>query len=201
MRKVVSILMVLTLLISTLAINNINTVQAQKSLDKYSGEELFEGVLFGYGEVSELFPEMWENSLLKDFEYTEEQIKEIKNIEKELRSNDPEFFNKFKEGIQSGDHLTIEQTILTTEKALEKIFAKEIEVAKDNEELGMMAIKPGFAAALAYAYIGATHIAVAAVMVVVIAGIKVVGPKAIDADDVLSQEVYIDQISEKLSVD
>lgn len=39
--------------------------KAEASELKYSGEEIFRGVLFGQGEVAELFPELWNEELLK----------------------------------------------------------------------------------------------------------------------------------------
>lgn len=197
MKKVLSLLAIFTLVVSIFSTIPVNNVQS-KELKDYSGEELFEGVIFGYGEVAKLFPEMWEESLLNDFTYTDEQVQKIKEIESELKQVDPDFFTKFKEGIQSGDHVVIEETIQKTEESLIKVFEDEVKQASSDKKMRAMATKPGFVIALAYSYVGATHIAAAFVMTVVAVGTKFVGPSSVESDNLLAREQYIDLIAERI---
>ncbi|WP_338473378.1 sporulation delaying protein family toxin (plasmid) [Niallia sp. XMNu-256] len=214
MKKALSLILVFALFLSSLSAVNVQVAEAKTKDKDYTGQELFEGIFFGYGEVSESLSDFWETALPEGYTYSKEEINRIKSIEKQLVRNDPHFFKNFKKGIESGDHFVIEETIAETEKALAKIFEKEIAQEREalaqedskvtqsisNDEAQALAVKPGFALWVAYSYVGATHIAAVFVVTVVAVGTKFVGPSsAVEADNLLSREMYVDSIAENLN--
>ena len=179
MKKIFSLVSIIALLLTSFATVNVNATESKN----YTGQELFEGVFFGIGEIGTQLSEFWE-PVLDGYTYSEEEINKIKSLEKQLEDYDPQFFNKFKEGIESGDQIVIEETITETEKALAVIFEEEIEEAVSNqaisnEEAQTFALKPGFVLSIAYAYAGVTHIAAAFVLTYVAVGHKFIGPSSV----------------------
>lgn len=71
-------------------------------LHKYSGEEIFSGVVFGQGDVSKLFPEIWNS---KDYKIrnTEKSKKAAKQVINEMKKMDAEYFEDLKEYVYSKD--------------------------------------------------------------------------------------------------
>lgn len=206
MKKIISVLTVLTLLVSFAF--NYNESYAF-SAKHYSGEELFEGIYFGYGEVGKQFPELWEKTEFKNYKLQEKHKQKVVELENLLKKKDSNYFKKFKQSVTSGDRLTIQNEFIKNKNDITKL-AKE-ELSKNNgDKATPTAIKPGFVVALAYAYVGATHIAAVAVLTAVATGnVAVVGNKVkvkgFTADtpkieEGLNEEQYIDLIAEGLKL-
>ncbi len=95
--------------------------QADASL-RYDGETVFRALMFGQGEVAQLFPEIWadEAAILQearkrmseqDLEVFDASLKAAEGFWEKLVAAigeaDPTFFDRFAEATQSGDHLVI----------------------------------------------------------------------------------------------
>ncbi|HCW3604263.1 TPA: hypothetical protein OXJ23_002853, partial [Staphylococcus aureus] len=48
--------------------------------NKYTGEQLFEGIFFGMGTIGKQFPEVWEQTEFKNLKISKEDIKIIQNL-------------------------------------------------------------------------------------------------------------------------
>lgn len=201
MKKVFSLVSIMALLLTSFATVNAKATESQEQ--NYTGQELFEGVFFGIGEVGNALSDFWEPAL-DGYTYSEEESKKIQYIEKQLEDYDSQFFIEFKEGIESGDQIVIEETIIETEKALADIFHKEIEQAISrqpisDEEAQSFSLKPGFALSIAYSYAGVTHIAGAFVLTYVAVGHKFIGPSSVEKKNLLTREMYVDSIAKDLN--
>ncbi|EJA1938815.1 TPA: hypothetical protein I1641_001640 [Staphylococcus pseudintermedius] len=201
MRKIVINLIVMVILVSFLSPSS--RAEGFNSND-YTGEQLFEGIFFGYGEVGKQFPELWEQTEFKDFKLQEGFVDRVHKLENDLKKIDKDYFVKFKKDTTSGDRLKIKKQFEKINKDVTKIGEEEL--SRGNDTINY-AIKPGFVVALAYAYVGATHIAAAAVLTVVAAGntaivgnkVKVYGLRSSESESgTLSQEEYIDLIAQRL---
>ncbi|ADV94850.1 sporulation delaying protein family toxin [Bacillus subtilis] len=79
-----------------------------KNLHKYSGEEIFAGIVFGQGEISKKFPEIWNTNDYnvrnsdKSKELTQLLISEMKKI-------DPQYFNDLKKSVYEKDLKLIDE--------------------------------------------------------------------------------------------
>ncbi|MFJ5793772.1 sporulation delaying protein family toxin [Bacillus atrophaeus] len=73
-----------------------------EDLHKYSGEEIFSGVVFGQGDVSKLFPEIWNS---KDYKVrnTDKSKEAAKQVIKEMKKMDAKYFEDLKEYVYSKD--------------------------------------------------------------------------------------------------
>jgi len=82
---------------------------------RFTGQELYRGMYFGVGEAAKLFPEIWESEQIKKYAPREGREKEFEQaayeISKVIETKNPEFFQRFAEGLQSGRHATIESTL------------------------------------------------------------------------------------------
>ncbi|HCW3604255.1 TPA: hypothetical protein ACU2IW_002641, partial [Staphylococcus aureus] len=123
---------------------------------------------------------------------------------KKLKNNDKKYFYKFKKAILSKDRLKIQKQLKKTTDDIIKISEKE---NKGKDNVTTYAIKPGFAAVVAWSYVGATHIAAAALVTFAAVGnfavitnkFKVKKSVAYkDEVSELSQEEYINFIAERL---
>lgn len=208
MKKIITTAIVTVLIINYIIANPIvnndanmnNKVFAASQSEEYTGEELFEGIFFGYGDVAKKFPMLWEDTEFKDFKVTQDYIEQVRELEKLLKKENSDYFVQFKKDVISGDRLRIKNQFSKVKEDITKL-AQEFENNTTKDGIQPRGLKPGFVVALAYSYVGATHIAAAAVLTVVIAGHKVAiaGPKSIQPG--LSEDQYIDEIAKKLGED
>ncbi|WP_445194358.1 hypothetical protein [Staphylococcus xylosus] len=168
----------------------------------YTGEQLFEGIFFGYGEVGKQFNELWEKTEFKNFKLQEGFTDRVHNLENKLKQREDNYFVKFKQSVTSGNRLKIQQQFKKVNDDITEIGEEEM---KQKDGKTTYAIKPGFVAILAWSYVGATHIAAAVVLTVVAAGNyavvgnKVYGVRSVETiSEGLSQDEYIDLIAKRL---
>lgn len=205
MKKIFTRILTVVILISFVLPNNKTKAF---SVHNYSGEELFEGIFFGYGEVGKQFPELWENTDFKNLKLTKGFESRVHSLENQLKDKDKKYFIKFKNDIISGNHIKIENQF---NKVNEDITTLGERYLNDNsQEYESRALKPGFVMVLAYSYVGATHIAGAVVLTAVAVGhYAVIGTKvavkgksrSAVAENGLSQEKYINLIADRLKYD
>lgn len=112
MNSVVRVILIFSLLFMT-SCGRVSTEEKPLLTKSYSGEEIFLGLIFGEGEVAKLFPEIWESAEILEMraEVTPEQAEVLKQFQSDLLNylteQNPAFFSRFSESMQSGNHLRI----------------------------------------------------------------------------------------------
>ena len=110
-------------------ISTSNAAQPIKK-QKREGEQIFRGLLFGEeGEVSAMFPQIWKR---------QEVVAQMKSPEKakawnafkekvivSIRKKDPDFFKRFEDGIQSGDHFRIRDMLAESGKLISEVLSEK----------------------------------------------------------------------------
>ncbi|WP_051263387.1 sporulation delaying protein family toxin [Tuberibacillus calidus] len=175
--------------------------QSEKS-QKYSGEELFRGLVFGQGDVAKLFPEMWGKSQL-ELTNSKESLKAVDLVISQINKNSPNFFNHFKTVIESGNPYLIDQEGQEVKKVIKEAF-KDIN-GKYPElkypEIGTDCVIVTFV----YAYAGVVHTAGAAINVAAAvdvwlwAGFWMYPKNTKNTSSDLAKEEFISEISERLA--
>ncbi|HYG00897.1 MAG TPA: hypothetical protein VD927_00570 [Chryseosolibacter sp.] len=87
----------------------------------FTGEELFNGIFFGDGEVSARIPEIASQLDVREILTADETaaLNSIRaSLTADLKNADPNFFVNFKSAIQSGDHLIIEKALTNASQSL-----------------------------------------------------------------------------------
>lgn len=78
---------------------------------RYDGETLFTGLYFGEGPVAKMFPEIWESPQMarqaSQVQNNESWSKTKSQAMEWVRTSDPNFFKRFEQDIQSGDHVRV----------------------------------------------------------------------------------------------
>jgi SdpC family antimicrobial peptide len=112
MRKcfLVCVLAVVLVYYSTPGILEVSSYQARVA---YDGETIFQGLFFGKGPVAQLFPEIWEDPVIKRAleQNAEEMNRLIERVITRIHNEDPTFFQRFGREVQSGDHLRVQQAL------------------------------------------------------------------------------------------
>lgn len=207
MKKIVSIFIIFTLILTGLGLN-IGHAEAKKmNKNQYTGEELFDGLYFGKGNAFKEFTSIWGEEQVEISPETDEFIKEVKE---DLLSDNKKFYKGFEKALTSNDPVKVEEMMLVVDESIQKTINRLVaanNVAQPNtDDVVSKAVKPGFVAWAAYAYVAATHIAVAAVTVVAAAGTYVYagtkfwgGKSANNENDRLSKEMVISEITTNLA--
>ena len=104
---------------------------------EYSGQELFEGIIFGVGPAAKHLPCLTSITKVEDLlEESDPIYKEFIAIKylllQTLEDDNINFFSDFKRGIQSGDHLTIQETLNMASVKYREVIIK-ISGLNDNE--------------------------------------------------------------------
>jgi len=183
--------------------NNVKKInKSEERANRYSGEQLFKGLLFGQGPVSKLFPEIWTPEVLEKVN-TKENIKSTGFIVKEMNKIDPSFFDSFKEKITSGNQLKIDEAMSEGaelfQKVLEKYNAEKKENLTDTAAGLCMVGYQVYTYALYVQIGGAVETFVAVAGVYVYAGTKFWGP-SVEADSTLEKEMFVNTVAERLEV-
>ncbi|WP_052659530.1 MULTISPECIES: sporulation delaying protein family toxin [Bacillales] len=134
-KNILSILLAFTLLIGSFPFNT--NAALNKKMDKtYSGEEIFRGVLLGQGPVAEMFKEMWPDEIRKQAN-NEANIKFTNDIIKQMKKEDPTYFNSLKKAIYSKDYLKTQNLFHQGAKKFIQIAEEKnkVEIAR-NGDLG-----------------------------------------------------------------
>ncbi|SCW86910.1 antimicrobial peptide, SdpC family [Paenibacillus tianmuensis] len=128
------------------------------SKQKYSGEQIFRGLVFGQGEVARLFPSIWPEEMLvklsnpQAFAVTEQLVQQIKEL-------DPTYFDLLEKAAYSGNHLQVRNALAQGGELVEKTV-KNLQLNPDiGRGTGLCAV-----AAVGYlVYLGAVFTTGAAV--------------------------------------
>jgi|GEM_PF-4879016 len=178
----------------------------------YTGEEIFRGVIFGQGDVANLFPELWakpHQMLERSLERSDNPEERRAQIEREVDlvistiwTQDPAFFGRFEENVTSGDHLVVREALFEGAQLMMDVFNG---TGLDGNNLGERPQSEGAGAflwtensvALANYAVVITYAALAVALIgVVFADYDI--PFG-DQDDRFRQEVIIDHITTRLA--
>lgn len=131
MKKLVSVFVAILLLLTN--ITAYAGAEGKTNQDKYDGETIFRGILFGQNDVAKLFPEIWTDEKLENAENSE--VREfVNNVVESIKTNDPNYFDKLEEAVYSGNHLAINKAFDKGANLLYNVF-KENEVPMMTEEM------------------------------------------------------------------
>jgi SdpC family antimicrobial peptide len=163
---------------------------SSKATARYNGETLFTGLYFGEGPVAKMFPEIWESPQMA------QQISQVQNNEtwsktksqamEWVRTNDPDFFNRFEQDIQSGDHARVG---LAYQQGAQKL----------SEFVRSTGVDPSSPEARAGVGVVAVVVAAVAVVVAVYAWMYWSGRSVDGVAQGLQQDVLINTITERLA--
>lgn len=106
MKKISSILIICALLISGFSLSN-NRVTA-KDFPKYSGEDLYKGIVFGQGDVAMQLPQIWDKETLKQYNNRQNSIF-VNRLVKQIKKKDPLYFTELKQAVYSGNQVKIDR--------------------------------------------------------------------------------------------
>ncbi|ANN35633.1 hypothetical protein A9498_30115 (plasmid) [Bacillus thuringiensis serovar coreanensis] len=107
-KKLLTLVMVIILLATLLLFfNRSNSVNAAGNKD-FSGEELYKGIIFGQGEVANLFPEVWNEEKTSNVN-NKESLKITTMIVNEMKLSDPFYFINLKKAVNSKQPLEVYQ--------------------------------------------------------------------------------------------
>ncbi|MGG0219811.1 sporulation delaying protein family toxin [Bacillus mycoides] len=126
-KRILSILTLVTMIVTSISFFNGPSIANAQTSKKFTGEEIFRGVIFGEGQVAKSFPQIWTKELLAKSN-SKEQKQVIDAIVVEMKSVDSNYFNELKNAIDTKNSLEINNafekggTIL--DKALESLDAK-----------------------------------------------------------------------------
>ncbi|PUA40612.1 hypothetical protein C8Z91_03900 [Paenibacillus elgii] len=115
MKKMLALFMVVILIMTSSSVFAAGTSPKQK----YSGEQIFRGLVFGQGEVARLFPSIWPEEMLvklnnqQAFAATEQLMQQIKQL-------DPTYFDQLEKAAYSGSHLQVRNALATGGELVEK---------------------------------------------------------------------------------
>jgi SdpC family antimicrobial peptide len=168
-----------------------NEVQ-QARLD---GRALYTGMFFGVGPGAKLFPEIWENDALDARAQRQGREAEFETaangVADKLAARDAAFFDRFAAGIQSGDHLRIEQTMKDAREQTRAVVAEMRNVPAD--QVGALQFQ---AEAGLWLYVE-TAVAVVAVAVVVLVVIDISVAEGPSAQGRLGMDTWVDILANK----
>ncbi|HGE5782746.1 TPA: sporulation delaying protein family toxin [Bacillus pseudomycoides] len=137
-KRVLSILTLVTMMVTSISFFNGPSIANAQTNKKFTGEEIFRGVIFGEGQVAKSFPQIWTKELLAKSN-SKEQKQVTDAIVLEMKSVDSNYFNELKNAIDTKNSLKINNafekggTIL--DKALKNLDSKLIkkeEVQKND---------------------------------------------------------------------
>ncbi len=161
-----------------------------------AGRALYQGMFFGVGPAAQLFPEIWENEDLKariqrqgregEFETAANAVSDM------IAGQDPAFFDRFAAGIQSGDHLLIEQTMKDARQQTHVAVAAMRGVPVD--QVGQMGVQAQEMAVWLYVETAVAVVAVAIALLVVIDISLTDGPVA---QGRLGMDAWVDILARK----
>jgi SdpC family antimicrobial peptide len=184
MKQLIAILLILSNLLYACTSPN-----ATPSAKTFSGQELFSGLYFGQGEVSEMLPEVWQHpevTALKAQDGVPAKLKAVsQDLIKKIDQVNPDFFKNFAAGMQSGQHLKVQKTYEEGLKIIGSTMVVRSPTGEENLNAKACVLVVCVVAVVAVAY----NVAVAAsavlfaVLYVAIAATKLaVGPGSVDSN-------------------
>ena len=202
MKKFITLFVVAILFMFSVTVQ-VSNVEAEASKLKYSGEEIFRGVLFGQGEVAELFPELWNEELLKATS-TEEAYKAVDSIIAGVKEYDKNYFKKLENTFKKKDAVKIDQAFKLGTSYVQE-YVKENKLTVKNEVTpyvcgptvcGLVLISYG-----AVYHVGAV-VSVGAFYLTVWAEVSTYGPDSLTQPDLsnnFNREMLVKNLIERIS--
>lgn len=199
MKKLVSVFVAILLLLTN--ITAYAGAEGKTNQDKYDGETIFRGILFGQNDVAKLFPEIWTDEKLENAENSE--VREfVNNVVESIKTNDPNYFDELEEAVYSGNHLAIHKAFDKGANLLYNAF-KENEVPMMTEEMKDTAIGKCLVVvnlgAVVNAAAAVTVYAGAAVQTAVVVQDKLWFMSSNNQENKLQQEIFVQKVVERLS--
>lgn len=199
MKKLVSVFVAILLLLTN--ITAYAGAEGKTNQDKYDGETIFRGILFGQNDVAKLFPEIWTDEKLENTENIE--FREfVNNVVGSIKTNDPNYFDELEEAVYSGNHLAIHKAFDKGANLLYNAF-KENEVPMMTEEMKDTAIGKCLVVvnlgAVVNAAAAVTVYAGAAVQTAVVVQDKLWFMSSNNQENKLQQEIFVQKVVERLS--
>jgi len=135
------------------------------AIERYDGETLYRGMIFGEGPVAALFPELWEGVDRPTVQSVgSERYGQVRaarsQILSELKKSDPQFLDHFADELQSGSHVRVSRAMDEAGRKLASVVAAlgadlSAPVPTDGSETGLCVAVAGpvfvFVAAVAVA--------------------------------------------------
>lgn len=197
-KKTIAILMVLVFLCSG------SSVFAKDSVkQKYNGETLFRGLVFGQGPVAKVFNEIWTKDLLKELS-NKDTVAIVDDIINKMKVKDSTFFKQFEQAVYSGDHLQVSAAIKKGGEILQQILT-DGKFANNDPGTGQgscyvayLALAVGLVAVYSHAAILTAGGGIT-VYFVIVAGLWFWAGSASADDAALKQEMIIDLVVTKFA--
>ena len=105
-------------------------VAPSRHVTPIDGEVLFRGLVFGEGAVAKIFPEIWGGKEIDDPSWTTEQRDAVVTTKTaliaDMRTADPQFFDRYAASLQSGDRLRIERTLDESATLFQQVAAARL---------------------------------------------------------------------------
>lgn len=84
----------------------------------YSGQAIFEGVIFGLGPVADRFSDVWEKPDMTKAQLAQTRVR-IRRLEHTLTRRDPGFFASFQAALQSGAPSLVERALARAQRGID----------------------------------------------------------------------------------
>jgi SdpC family antimicrobial peptide len=167
------------------------TASARATSDRFDGEELFRGVVFGQGKAGRVL-----GDLTAPVQITREVESEIDRIVADIRTEDPGFFAQFATRAQSGDVIQVRDAFADLGRALDRTLNNlGYEDGSNAATVTPRCIQVVLFAVGALVYAGAAILQVAAVAV----SIWWAGPRTSEGQPQLSYEKWIAEATVRLA--
>lgn len=196
------------MLVFVLAIGTYTSVWAQSGKRKsFTGEEMFVGIVFGQGPVSELFPEIWPKNTLKETN-SEEAKKWVALTVADMKQSSPAFFDEFEKAVYSKDYVAIDQAFTKGGTLLNEAINRQGLMYQNADDPTVNAFAAGvlvMVGAGVYNYAAVVHTAAAGIQVVAGFAYWVYNqvkfwPKAeMTASSQLEKELFVNKVIDRLS--
>lgn len=166
-------------------------VAASASSERFSGEELFRGVVFGQGKAGRVL-----GDLTAPVQMTREVEREIDRIVSDIRSEEPGFFVDFAAQAQSGDVIQVRDAFA----ALGRVLDATLDNLGYSDGSNATTVTPRCIQVVLFA-VGALVYAGAAILQVAAVAVSVwyAGPRSADAQPQLSYEKWIAEATVRLA--
>jgi len=100
---------------------------------KYDGETLFNGLFFNKGEAADKFSMIWSDENYGEIYKRGDRSSSFKNkLADWMKKNHPNFFEKFKSGITSGNQITIQNTLDNARNKIEASLPEITDITKEE---------------------------------------------------------------------
>ncbi|PDY26985.1 hypothetical protein [Bacillus thuringiensis] len=114
-------------------IKPVAAAEKKQQPQKYSGEEIFKGVIWGQGKLAKNFADMWDPKTLELMSSKESQ-ESINSLINQLKEQDPEYFIRIEKAVQQKNLKKVDKLLEEGSTALLKIAEKKGELTGDANQ-------------------------------------------------------------------